>query len=216
MKHIVIPVTRYQQNCSLLLCEVTRRAAIVDPGGDVDKMLAGLDTVGAICLETILITHGHLDHASAAGLLAQRTGATIEGPHEGDRFLVDELPDACRRRGFPAIESFTPSHWLQHGDTVCFGNEQLSVLHCPGHTPGHVAYFHAPSRLVMVGDILFRGSVGATAYSSYGDHRLLVSSIRNRLFPLGDDVRFVPGHGNMSTMGIERDINPFVADYLFE
>lgn len=213
MTYAIIPVTRFAQNCSLLVCDETRQAVVIDPGGDIELILAEAQKAGAT-IEKILITHGHLDHASAAGMLAQRTGAKIEGPHEGDLFLLQELPAQCIEFGFPPIEAFTPDRWLHHGDTVSFGAQSIDVVHCPGHTPGHVAYFHRPSKLVAVGDILFRGSIGATR-QAYGDRQQLIASIRNRLFPLGDDVRFIPGHGKTSTIGFERGINPFVADYLF-
>jgi glyoxylase-like metal-dependent hydrolase (beta-lactamase superfamily II) len=213
MTSTIIPVTRFAQNCSLLVCDQTRQAVVIDPGGDIERILAEVQKAGA-SVEKILITHGHLDHASAAGMLAQRTGATIEGPHEGDLFLLQELPAQCLEFDFPPIEEFTPHRWLHHGDTVSFGAQTIEVVHCPGHTPGHLAYFHRSSKLVAVGDILFRGTIGATSHA-YGDRRQLIASIRDRLFPLGDDVRFIPGHGTTSTIGFEREINPFVADYLF-
>lgn len=213
MTYSIIPVTRFAQNCSLLVCDETRQAAVIDPGGDIDQILMGVQKAGAT-VEKILITHGHLDHAAAAGNLAARTGARIEGPHEGDRFLLQALPQATREYGFPLTEAFLPERWLQQGDVVRFGNQILEVLHCPGHTPGHVAYFHRESQRVAVGDILFRGSIGATN-QEYGNRQQLIASIRDRLFPLGDDVRFIPGHGRTSTIGWEREINPFVADYLF-
>lgn len=213
MTHTIIPVTRFAQNCSLLVCDQTRQAVVIDPGGDIELILASVQKAGAT-LEKILITHGHPDHASAAGMLAQRTGATIEGPHEGDWFLLQILPAQCIELGFPPIEAFMPDRWLHHGDVVSFGAQTIEVLHCPGHTPGHLAYFHRPSKLLAVGDILFRGTIGATT-SPYGDRQQLIESIRERLFPLGDDVRFIPGHGKTSTIGFEREINLFVADYLF-
>ena len=214
MSYAIIPVTRFAQNCSLLVCDQTRQAVVIDPGGDIDLILAEVQKAGAT-VEKILLTHGHLDHASAAGMLAQRIGVKIEGPHEGDLFLLQALPAQCLEYGFPSIEAFTPHRWLHHGDVVSFGAQSIDVVHCPGHTPGHLAYFHRPSKLVAVGDILFRGSIGATN-SPYGDRRQLIASIRERLFTLGDDVRFIPGHGKTSTIGFEREINPFVADYLFD
>jgi len=213
MIHTIIPVTRFAQNCSLLVCDQTRQAAVIDPGGDIELILAEVQKAGA-SIEKILLTHGHLDHASAAGLLAQRTGATIEGPHEDDLFLLQQLPQQCLEFGFTPIEAFTPDRWLHHGDVVSFGTQTVNVVHCPGHTPGHLAFFHRPSKLLAVGDILFHGSIGATN-SPYGNRRQLIASIRERLFSLGDDVRFIPGHGKTSTIGFEREINPFVDDYLF-
>lgn len=214
MTHIIVPVTRFAQNCSLFVCDETKRAAVVDPGGDIERILSAANNVDAV-IEKICITHGHLDHASAAGELAKRTGAAIEGPHQDDLFLLQELQDACRQFDLPVFDAFMPDRWLQDGDAVSFGNQTLEVSHCPGHTPGHVAYFHRASKLLAVGDILFRGSIGATT-TAYGDRRQLIQSIRGRLFPLGDQVRFIPGHGRTSTIGWEREINPFVADYLFD
>lgn len=213
MTYTIIPVTRFSQNCTLLVCEDTKQAAVIDAGGDIDIILGEIAKAGAT-LEKIFITHAHLDHASASRELAKRTGAKIEGPHRGDDFLIEDLPGQCLKHGFPPIEQFTTDRWLEHGDTVTFGNETLEVLHCPGHTPGHVAYFHRASKLAAVGDILFVNSVGVTSMP-YADHPTLVRSIRERLFPLGDRVKFIPGHGRTSTFGLEREFNPFVCDDLF-
>jgi hydroxyacylglutathione hydrolase len=213
MKYAIIPVTPFEQNCSLLLCEETQQAVVVDPGGDIDRILLAAEKAGA-CIEKILLTHGHLDHASAAGMLAQRLGVKIEGPHENDLFLLQNLPQQTRAYGFPPVEAFVPDRWLRHGDTVTFGNQVLEVLHCPGHTPGHVVFFHRQDRLAAVGDVLFAGSIGRSDLPR-GDHDALVSSIRTRLFILGDDIEFIPGHGPNSTFGRERETNPFVADRQF-
>lgn len=206
----VIPVTPFAQNCSLLVCDATNKAAFIDPGGDVDKLQAALDESGAE-IEKILLTHAHIDHAGAVGELAERWQVPIEGPHTDDKFWIDGLPQQARMFNFKPAKIFTPNRWLDQDDTVTVGAETLRVLHCPGHTPGHVVFFHQPSRLAFVGDVLFQGGIGRTDFPK-GDYRTLIDSIRNKLFPLGDDVRFVPGHGPMSTFGDEREDNPFVAD----
>jgi len=209
MKFDWLPVTRFEQNCSVLWCEETRRAAVIDPGGDLDQVENLLD-LAELELEVVLVTHGHFDHAGGAAALAAATGARIEGPHRGDEHLVRRLTESGERYGVRA-QSFTPHRWLKDGDQVRFGEEIMDVLHCPGHTRGHVAYVHRPSRSAFVGDILFRHAIGAWEHPD-GDLRQLVTSIRSKLFPLGDDVRFVPGHGETSTFGHERTANPFVSD----
>lgn len=213
MRALILPVTPFQQNCSIIWNEANRRAAVVDPGGDLDRVLEQLDKNG-LELERILVTHGHLDHAAATAELAKLKGVPIEGPHEDDKFWIDGLPEATQRFGFPPGESFTPDRWLHDGDTVTVGGELLEVLHCPGHTPGHVVFFHRDQRVAWVGDVLFAGSIGRTDFPR-GDYDTLIRSIRGKLFPLGDDVTFVPGHGPTSTFGAERQSNPFVADRLF-
>ncbi len=210
MRVIVTPVTLFQQNCSLVWCESTRRGAIVDPGGDTDQVLAAAAREG-VTVEKILITHAHIDHAGAAAALARELGLPIEGPHRDDQFWIDLLPEQGARYGFPPAERFAPSRWLEHGDTVTVGELSLDVVHCPGHTPGHVVFHHAPSRIALVGDVLFQGSIGRTDFPR-GDHATLLASIRDRLWPLGDDVTFIPGHGPLSTFGDERRTNPFVGD----
>jgi hydroxyacylglutathione hydrolase len=213
MRALIIPVTPFQQNCSIVWNENNRRAAVIDPGGDLDRVLAQLDKNG-LELERILVTHGHLDHAAATAELANLKGVPVEGPHQDDKFWIDGLPEATQRFGFPPAESFTPDRWLNQGDTVTVGGEELEVLHCPGHTPGHVVFFHRSQRVAWVGDVLFAGSIGRTDFPR-GDYDTLIQSIREKLFPLGDDVTFVPGHGPTSTLGVERQSNPFVADRLF-
>ncbi|MBK7251621.1 MAG: MBL fold metallo-hydrolase [Gammaproteobacteria bacterium] len=210
----VVPVTPFQQNCAVLWCETTRRAAVVDPGGDLDDVLAVVSEEG-LELEKILLTHAHIDHAAGTAELARRCGVPIEGPHLGDRPLIEGLPAQARMFGFQTAGRFEPNRWLEQGDEVTVGNVRLAVRHCPGHTPGHVAYFHEPGRFAIVGDVLFQGSIGRTDLPG-GDHDTLIRSIRENLFPLGDDVRFLPGHGPMSTFGEERRHNPFVADRLFQ
>ncbi|TCS73802.1 glyoxylase-like metal-dependent hydrolase (beta-lactamase superfamily II) [Sulfuritortus calidifontis] len=210
MKFTILPVTPYQQNCSLIWCEATGRAALIDPGGDIDRLLAAVERQG-VTLEKLLLTHGHLDHVGAAGILSLRLGLPIEGPHREDDFLFDSLPQQSAMFGFPYTEPFQPSRWLSDGDRISLGNETLEVIHCPGHTPGHIVFFHRGQRLAFVGDVLFKGSIGRTDFPR-GDYDSLIGSIRNKLWPLGDDVEFVPGHGLMSSFGAERRDNPFVGD----
>jgi glyoxylase-like metal-dependent hydrolase (beta-lactamase superfamily II) len=213
MQIAVVPVTPFQQNCSIIWCERSRRAAIVDPGGDLDQLLEVVRQEG-LTVEKILLTHAHLDHAGGTAELARRLGVPIEGPHEGDLFWIEQMPQQARMFGFSHGESFTPTRWLHDGDTVTVGEETLEVRHCPGHTPGHVVFFHRGARFAIVGDVLFAGSIGRTDFPR-GDHEQLLRSIREHLFPLGDDVTFLPGHGPTSTFGEERAHNPFVADRLF-
>lgn len=213
MKCTIVPVTAYQQNCSILVCEETHRAALVDPGGDVPRLRTALEQLG-VTLEKVFLTHGHLDHCAAADVVRQEFGVPIEGPHHDDKFWIDQLGDMSRSMGFPPADPFEPDRWLQDGDTVMFGAQTLEVLHCPGHTPGHVVFFHRGDRLAFVGDVLFQGSIGRSDFPR-GDFDTLIHSIREKLWPLGDDVTFVPGHGNTSTFGEERLHNPFVADERF-
>ncbi len=209
----VVPVTPFEQNCSVLWCDRSRAAAIVDPGGDLENVL-GVVAANKLELQKILLTHAHIDHAGATAELARRTGVPIEGPHPGDRFWIEALAEQAARFGLEPAEPFEPSRWLGQGDRVKVGELTLQVRHCPGHTPGHVVFFNEPTRFAIVGDVLFRGSIGRTDFPG-GDHATLIRSIRENLFPLGDDVRFLPGHGRMSTFGAERRANPFVADHLF-
>ena len=210
MKVAILPVTPFQQNCSILVDEAAGRCAVVDPGGDLERILEVVAKTGAT-LEKIFVTHGHLDHCGATAELRKRTGVPVEGPHPDDRFWIDQLPEATQRYGFPAAEAFEPDRWLQGGDTIRFGGTELQVRHCPGHTPGHVIFFSAADRLAIVGDVLFAGSIGRTDFPR-GDHATLLDSIVTQLWPLGDDVVFIPGHGPTSTFGEERETNPFVSD----
>lgn len=209
MKFEIVPVTPFAQNCTVLWCEETRRAAVVDPGGDVERIAASLERHG-LTLERILLTHGHLDHVGGTVEMRERYGVPVEGPQEEDRFWLDGLPRQAQMFGFPHTDAFLPDRWLNDGDTVTVGNATLAVIHTPGHTPGHVVFFHEPSRLALVGDVLFAGSIGRTDFPK-GDYQTLIASIKQRLFPLGDDVAFIPGHGPMSTFGDERIDNPFVS-----
>lgn len=214
MRATIIPVTPFQQNCSLIWDEDSRRGAVVDPGGEVDRVLAEADRYG-VTLEKILLTHAHLDHCAATADLARERSLPVEGPQREDLFWIEALPQMAAQFGFPPAKAFEPDRWLEHGDRVTVGAQTLEVLHCPGHTPGHVVFFHRGERCAWVGDVLFAGSIGRTDFPR-GNHDTLIRSIRERLFPLGDDVRFVPGHGPMSTFGAQRRDNPFVADRLFE
>jgi len=210
MRFRILPVTPFEQNCTLLWSRQSGRGAVVDPGGDVELILdAALEQ--KVEPERILLTHGHIDHAGAAAELAQRLGIPIEGPHLHDRFWIDALPSQSSTFGLPLAEPFVPDRWLSEGDRVQVGDEELEVLHCPGHTPGHIVLFHREDQLALVGDVLFRGSIGRTDFPR-GDYETLIRCIRERLWPLGRDVRFIPGHGPMSTFGEERRSNPFVSD----
>lgn len=210
MQVIVVPVTAFEQNSSLLCCRRTGKAAVVDPGGDLERILQAAAEAG-VEIEKILVTHAHIDHAGGVGELARRLGVPIEGPHRDDRFWIDALAEQSRAFGLPPAETFEPDRWLEQGDRVRFGALELEVLHCPGHTPGHLVFFHPESRLALVGDVLFKGGIGRTDFPR-GNHAQLLQSIRQRLWPLGDDVRFIPGHGPSSSFGEERRTNPFVGD----
>ena len=209
LRAAIIPVTPLQQNCSLIWCTATMRAAFVDPGGDLPKLRVAATQAG-VTVEKILLTHGHIDHCGGADMFAEELGVPIEGPHEEDRFWIDRLAEDGPKYGV-AGRPFEPSRWLVDGDQVTVGNLILGVRHCPGHTPGHVVFHHPESNLALVGDVLFRGSIGRWDFPR-GDGPQLIRSITERLWPMGDDTAFVPGHGPMSTFGHERRTNPLVGD----
>ena len=212
MKLLIVPVTPFLQNCSVLICEKTQKACAIDPGGDLAKIEAAIAGQGAV-LEKVFLTHGHIDHCGQSIELSKKYAVPLEGPHQEDSFWIDQLPNQGKMFGFPPLQAFTPDRWLVGGDCVKFGDETLEVLHCPGHTPGHVVFFHRASHLAIVGDVLFQGSIGRTDFPR-GNHQALVDSITQKLWPLGNEVSFVPGHGPMSTFGEERRSNGFVADHM--
>lgn len=206
----IIPVTAFQQNCSLIWCTETMEGALVDPGGDTERLKAAVEGKG-IKIASILLTHGHLDHAGGANPLAKVLEVPIIGPHQDDKYWLDAIEQHSQNYGLSGMFNCSPDQWLNEGETVSVGNEQLEVLHCPGHTPGHLVFFHRESQLAFVGDVLFEGSIGRTDFPG-GDYQTLINSITGKLWPLGNDVRFIPGHGNMSRFGKERATNPFVSD----
>ena len=206
----IIPVTAFQQNCSLIWCTATMKGALVDPGGDLDRLKLALEKTG-VTLEKILVTHGHMDHCGQAGVLAKEMGVPIEGPHEADRFWISRLGEDGARFGMHG-EVFEPDRWLTDGDTVTVGQVTLNVIHCPGHTPGHVVFHYPEGHFALVGDVLFQGSIGRTDFP-LGNHQDLIDSITLKLWPLGEDTTFVPGHGPTSTFGQERKTNAYVSDY---
>jgi glyoxylase-like metal-dependent hydrolase (beta-lactamase superfamily II) len=210
MPYKIIPVTPLQQNCTLYWCDKTRDTAIVDPGGDTPLILNQLKALELIPAR-ILLTHGHLDHAGSANDLAQILHIPIIGPHREDAFLLENMPQQVTMFGFGNSAACKPDQWLEQGDEVAIGDERLEVYHCPGHTPGHIALFHRAGQIALVGDVLFRGSIGRTDIPR-GDYATLIHSIRNQLWPLGRGVKFIPGHGPESTFGEERLNNPFVCD----
>jgi len=208
MHYRIIPVTAFSQNCTLFICEESNKAVVIDPGGDVSQVIELLDELG-LNLEKILLTHGHLDHVGGVAELIERYQVPIEGPHIADKFWIDALDQQCQMFGFSPVNDFSVNRWLEHNDTVTFGEQVLQVFHCPGHTPGHVVFYHEPTKLLQVGDVLFNGSIGRTDFPQ-GNHQHLLDSITQRLLPLGDDVEFIPGHGPMSTLGHERKTNSHI------
>jgi len=210
LKAAIQQVTPFEQNCTVLWCEETGRAAIVDPGGDIDRIRETIEKY-QVKPEKILLTHGHIDHAGGAAALSEALAIPIEGPAREDLFLLEALEEQGRQFGLTDARNVETGRWLEDGDTVKVGNLTLNVLHCPCHTPGHVVFVHPPSRLALVGDVLFKGSIGRTDFPR-GDHETLLASIREKLWPLGDETAFISGHGPMSTFGEERRTNPFVGD----
>nr|WP_246505071.1 MBL fold metallo-hydrolase [Microvirga antarctica] len=204
----IIPVTPFQQNCTLVWSESTKRGAVVDPGGDLDRIRAAIAQNG-VTVEKILLTHGHIDHAGAATALKNELLVPIEGPHEADRFLLDHLAETARGYGLADALPVTPDRWLKEGDQVSVGDIVLDVLHCPGHSPGSVVFVAKDQWFALMGDVLFNGSVGRSDLPG-GDGALLIRSIKDKVLPLGDDVAFICGHGPASTIGHERETNPFL------
>jgi hydroxyacylglutathione hydrolase len=205
----IVPVTAFQQNCTLLWDDATKRGAVVDPGGDVARIQEAIGKTG-ITVEKILLTHGHIDHAGGAAALRDALGGIpIEGPDVRDKFLLDGLAEQGLGFGMTDARAVTPDRWLVEGDTVTIGPHVFEVLHCPGHTPGHVVFYNEVARFAHVGDVLFQGSIGRTDFP-YGDHAALLRVIADKLLPLGDDVSFVCGHGPGSSIGAERAGNPFL------
>jgi glyoxylase-like metal-dependent hydrolase (beta-lactamase superfamily II) len=209
LKAAIIPVTPLQQNCSLVWCTATMRGAFVDPGGDLDRLKAAAEQNG-VAIEKIILTHGHIDHCGGAKALADELGVPIEGPHEADRFWIARLEDDGRSYGIPA-RTFEPDRWLVEGEQVIVGELILDVYHCPGHTPGHIVFHHPASKLALVGDVIFQGSIGRTDFPM-SNHQDLIDAIATKLWPLGDETVFIPGHGPISSFGNERRSNPFVGD----
>ena len=208
LHYLTVPVTAFQQNCSIIWCDATLDAAVIDPGGDLDLLLAEIEKRG-LHLTQILQTHAHIDHAGATGELAQAFDLPIIGPHPADQFWIDGLPQQSQMFGFPPAKAFTPTRWLHDGDTVQVGHSTLNVRHCPGHTPGHVVFYSSEIKRAFVGDVLFAGSIGRTDFPQ-GDQDTLIRSITQRLWPMGDDTVFIPGHGPESSFGQERQTSPYV------
>lgn len=208
LRYQTVPVTPFEQNCSIVWCDETMDAAVIDPGGDLPLLQREVDRLG-VNLKAIWLTHAHIDHAGGTAQLARENHLPIIGPHEGDQFWIDGLPKQGAMFGFPPAESFKPTRWLHDGDTVSIGHSTLQVRHCPGHTPGHVVFFDPQTKRAFVGDVLFAGSIGRTDFPG-GNHQQLIDSITQRLWPMGNDVVFIPGHGPESTFGDERADNPFV------
>lgn len=204
----IIPVTAFQENCSIIWCDETKEAAFIDPGGEPELLKKAVEKLG-VNIKQILLTHGHLDHVGAAVELAKHYDVKIIGSNQEDEFLFSGLPHQCIQFGFPYIEPFLPDHWLKEGDKIKVGNISLDVLYCPGHTPGHIVFINHSDKIAFVGDVLFNGSIGRTDFPR-GNHADLISSIKHKLLPLGDDFVFVPGHGPMSSFGHERMNNPFL------
>jgi glyoxylase-like metal-dependent hydrolase (beta-lactamase superfamily II) len=209
LDYFIVPVTPFQQNCTIVACAKTKKCAVIDPGGEVDRILAEVEKRG-LTVEKIWITHGHLDHGGGASELRARTGALIEGPHEDDDFWVENIPQHATFYGIAGMDTFDPDRWLEDGDTVTVGETTWQVIHCPGHTPGHVVFYNKENNFAQVGDVLFKGSIGRTDLP-HSDPEALTYSITQKLWPLGD-VDFVPGHGETSSFAQERKDNPFVSD----
>ncbi|OBT13489.1 hypothetical protein A9264_07445 [Vibrio sp. UCD-FRSSP16_10] len=210
LQYQIVPVTPFQQNCSIVWCDETMKGVVIDPGGDVKQLLMMIEQLN-VDVEKLLLTHGHLDHVGGSEELAQALNKPIIGPHKDDNFWLQGLEAQADKFGLPVIEAFEPSHWLDEGDVITFGHQSLNVVHTPGHTPGHVVLFNEEAKMAFVGDVLFKGGIGRTDFPR-GDFNTLIASIKTKLWALGNETRFVPGHGPESTIGAERASNPFVAD----
>ncbi len=210
LKAQIIPVTSFAQNCSLIWCDETMEGALVDPGGEAEKLLQHVEKLG-VKLTKMLLTHGHLDHAGGAADVKEKLGLPIIGPHKEDKFWLDQIEEHAANYGMAGLRCCTPDEWLDDGAEITLGNEKLQVLFTPGHTPGHVVFYNEKHKVAFVGDVLFKGSIGRTDFPR-GDMPTLIKAITSKLWPLGDDVTFVPGHGPLSTFGAERKDNPFVSD----
>lgn len=208
LKHIQVPVTPFQQNCSIVYCDQSMQAALVDPGGDYETLTKILAEQG-LTLAAIWLTHGHLDHVGASATLAKQFNVDIIGPAKGDSFWIEGLDQQSQMFGLPTVDQFVPSRWLQHGETLTLASETLEVRFTPGHTPGHVVFYHADSQVVFVGDVLFAGGVGRSDFPQ-GDHSQLMQSIKDQLLTLPDETLVVSGHGPKTTIGKERQSNPFI------
>lgn len=208
LKVQVIPVTPFQQNCSIVYDDELKRGVVVDPGGDVPTIRLVIERSG-VEIEHILLTHGHIDHAGGADQLREELGVKILGPHKADEFLLNDLVASGARFGMQGVRPVVPDKWLEEGDTVAIAGMSFAVLHAPGHSPGSVVFFSAEHRFALMGDVLFQGSVGRTDFP-YGSSDTLLKAIRDKIIPLGDDVVFLPGHGKASEIGVERRTNPFL------
>jgi glyoxylase-like metal-dependent hydrolase (beta-lactamase superfamily II) len=204
----IIPVTLFEQNCTLLWCVATKKAVVIDPGGEVPKILAAIEQAN-VSVEQIWLTHGHIDHVGGAAELRDALKIPIEGPHEADKYLLDNIEMSGRSFGMTGVRNFVPDRWLAEGEQVTIGELTFDILHCPGHSPGSVVFFNKELRFAHVGDVLFNGSVGRTDLPG-GSHETLIGSITEKLLPLGDDVSFICGHGPGSSIGQERLTNPFI------
>ncbi|CAH0525604.1 MBL fold metallo-hydrolase [Vibrio hippocampi] len=210
LKYQTVPVTSFAQNCSIVWCDETMKGVVIDPGGDVPQLEVIIKELG-VQVEKLVLTHGHLDHVGGTQPLARALNVPVIGPHKADNFWLQGLEGQSQMFGFPLTEAFEPDTWLDEGDVIEFGHQSLSVLHTPGHTPGHIVLFNQDSQRAFVGDVLFNGGIGRTDFPK-GDHPTLINSIKTKLWPLGNEVTFIPGHGPESTFGYERRTNPFVAD----
>jgi glyoxylase-like metal-dependent hydrolase (beta-lactamase superfamily II) len=208
LKAAVIQVTPFEQNCTLIWDEATKRGAVVDPGGDVPRIEAAIAQVG-LTIEKIVLTHGHLDHVGGAAELKAKLGVQIEGPHIADKFLMEGVEKQAENYGLEGLRNATSDRWMEEGQTLTVGGHDFEIFHCPGHSPGSLVYVNRPNRFALVGDVIFRGSIGRTDFP-YGDHDALIHAIKTKLFPLGDEIAFICGHGPMGQFGMERQSNPFL------